>query len=60
MRGKKHHLVLFFILGFCILLRILYQGYWKNCPSQQLLKVFISIYNIYIYIYNLYIYNKYK
>jgi hypothetical protein len=26
----------FFILGFCILLRVLYQGYWKNRPSQQL------------------------
>jgi hypothetical protein len=25
-----------FILGFCILLRVLYQGYWKNRPSQQL------------------------
>jgi hypothetical protein len=21
-----------------------YQGYWKNCPSQQLFKVFIYIY----------------
>jgi hypothetical protein len=29
------------ILGFCILLRVLYQGYWKNRPSQQLFKVFI-------------------
>jgi hypothetical protein len=33
----------FFILGFCILLRILYQGFWKNRPSQQLFKVFIYI-----------------
>jgi hypothetical protein len=32
------------ILGFCFLLRVLYQGYWKNCPSQQLFKMFISIY----------------
>jgi hypothetical protein len=30
-----------FILGFCILLRVLHQGYWKNRPSQQLFKVFI-------------------
>jgi hypothetical protein len=27
---------LFFILGFCILLRVLHQGYYKNHPSQQL------------------------
>jgi hypothetical protein len=25
-----------FILGFCILLSVFYQGYWKNRPSQQL------------------------
>jgi hypothetical protein len=30
-----------FILGFFILLHVLYQGYWKNRPSQQLFKVFI-------------------
>jgi hypothetical protein len=30
-----------FILGFCILLRVLYQDYWKNRPSQQLFKLFI-------------------
>jgi hypothetical protein len=30
-----------FILGFCILLRVLYQGYQKNHPSQQLFRVFI-------------------
>jgi hypothetical protein len=30
-----------FILLFCILLHVLYQGYWKNRPSQQLFKVFI-------------------
>jgi hypothetical protein len=30
---------IFFILGFCILLRVLYQGYWKNRPSQQLFRV---------------------
>jgi hypothetical protein len=30
-----------FILGFCILLRVLYQGYQKNRPSQQLFKAFI-------------------
>jgi hypothetical protein len=35
-----------FILGFCILLRVLYEGYWKNRPSQQLFKVFI-LYLIY-------------
>jgi hypothetical protein len=34
----------FFILGFCILLRVFYQGYWKNRPSQKLFKVFIYIY----------------
>jgi hypothetical protein len=28
-----------FISGFCILLRVLYQGYWKNHPSQQLFKL---------------------
>jgi hypothetical protein len=33
-----------FILGFCILLRVLYQVYWKNRPSQQLFKVFMHIY----------------
>jgi hypothetical protein len=33
-----------FILGFCILLHVLYQGYWKNRPWQQLFKVFIPIY----------------
>jgi hypothetical protein len=33
-----------FILEFCILLRVLYQGYRKNRPSQQLFKVFIYIY----------------
>jgi hypothetical protein len=33
-----------FILGFCIPLRVLYQGYWKNRPSQQLFKVFVYIY----------------
>jgi hypothetical protein len=33
-----------FILGFCNLLLVLYQGYWKNRPSQQLFKVFIYIY----------------
>jgi hypothetical protein len=32
-----------FILGFRILLRVLYQGNWKNRPSQQLFKVFIYI-----------------
>jgi hypothetical protein len=31
-------------LGFCILLRVLYQGYWKNRRSQQLFKVFIYTY----------------
>jgi hypothetical protein len=31
-------------LGFYILLCVLYQGYWKNRPSQQLFKVFIYIY----------------
>jgi hypothetical protein len=36
----------FFILGFCSLLRVLYQGYQKNRPSQQLFKVFI-LYFIY-------------
>jgi hypothetical protein len=30
--------------GFCILLRVLYQGYRKNRPSQQLFNVFIYIY----------------
>jgi hypothetical protein len=33
--------MLFFILGFCILLRALYQGYWKNRHTQQLFRVFI-------------------
>jgi hypothetical protein len=33
-----------FILEFCILLRVFYQGYWKNGPWQQLFKVFIYIY----------------
>jgi hypothetical protein len=33
----------FFILGFDILLRVLYQGYGKNHPSQQF-KMFIYIY----------------
>jgi hypothetical protein len=31
------------ILGFCILLRELYQGFQKNRPSQQLFKVFIAL-----------------
>jgi hypothetical protein len=30
-----------FLLGFCILLRVLYQGYQENHPSQQLFKAFI-------------------
>jgi hypothetical protein len=30
-----------FILGFYMLFRLLYQDYWKNHPSQQLLKVII-------------------
>jgi hypothetical protein len=33
-----------FILEFRILLRALYQGYWKNRLSQQLFKVFIYTY----------------
>jgi hypothetical protein len=32
------------MLGFCIQLRVLYQGYWKNRPLQQLFKVFIYTY----------------
>jgi succinate dehydrogenase hydrophobic anchor subunit len=35
-----------FILGFCILLRELHHGYWKNRPSQQLFKVFYFIFYI--------------
>jgi hypothetical protein len=51
-----------FIFGFCILLRAIYQGYWKNRLSQQLFKVyiyllFISINNI-LYYYNILINNK--
>jgi hypothetical protein len=33
-----------FVLGPCILLRVRYQGYWKNRPSQELFKVYIHIY----------------
>jgi hypothetical protein len=33
-----------FILRFCILMRVLYEDYWKNRPSQQLFKVFIYTY----------------
>jgi hypothetical protein len=40
----RKHIKMFLILGFYILLRVLYQGYWKNSPSQQLFKVFIYIY----------------
>jgi hypothetical protein len=35
--------VAFFILGFCSLLSVLYQGYQKNRLSQQLFKVFIVL-----------------
>jgi hypothetical protein len=31
-------------LVLCILLPVLYQGYWKIRPSQQLFKVFIYIF----------------
>jgi hypothetical protein len=34
----------FFILGFCILLRLLFHSYQKNRPSQQMFKVFIVFY----------------
>jgi hypothetical protein len=39
----EKYLIMLFILGFCILLRVLYQGYWKKHPSKQLFKVFICI-----------------
>jgi hypothetical protein len=41
----------FFILGFCILLRVLYQGDWKSRPPRQLFKAFI------LYFINLYFIN---
>jgi hypothetical protein len=33
-RVKAYEVI--YILGFCILLHVLYQGYWKNRPLQQL------------------------
>jgi hypothetical protein len=43
-RPVYQHIVKRFILGFCILLRVLSQGYCKNRLSQQLFKLFIYIY----------------
>jgi hypothetical protein len=35
---------IFLFRGFCILLRVLHQGYWKNRPSLQLFNEVIYIY----------------
>jgi hypothetical protein len=40
----EKYLIMLFILGFCIVLRVLYQGYRKIRPSQQPFKAFIYIY----------------
>jgi hypothetical protein len=42
--NTSSYINILFILGFRILLHVLYQSYWKNRPSQQLFKVFIYVY----------------